>query len=461
MVKKNNIVLLLMVVWLGGCNTTAPADLLVPPAYTFENEELALAISQSLPPEARLSLPIQDNSISAVRLNDLNGNGKKEAVVIYKDETNEQRLLLLRQTDGRWVEWMTIEGLSYEPFDWVEITNVDEDPTPELLVGYRIYGEDGNTIDIYKLTAPVLQEEHPEPPLPVMSLPYSLATTGDVTGDGQKELLIVTQPEENLQNEEVDLVEPEERAEAVIYRMEQKELHRLVTVKLDEEKRYDDVAIGKVSATQTGFVLEARDGLRTRALSAFVIEDHAAKEVYNDYYLGDGSPLSRDINGDGIIEFPQHQVAPGQDPSTHPMELVYLENWFQWIEKKDFTIVARTYSDAEHGFRLMIPLEWGDEVTVRNKGMAEEKEETDFWAVASFELLDGRELFTIHVVPQSDWEEQRSHWKDNDRHYVILEQAFGHEFVAVFGEVKEQEPLHKLLPSEEELIKQFMLQAIE
>lgn len=463
MSKIKIMLLVLAVTVLTGCTRQTPADLLLAPPYGNEDDALTAAIRKALPPKGLLSLPSREKSLNAVRKADLDGDGIEEAVVTYKNDVEEQKVMLLQQAEGSWSEWLTLEVSSYEAFDWVDIDNLDDDETPELLIGYQSYDNNSLMLDIYKLSNPKFRQPAAEPPTPVASLPYSLAATGDVNGDGKTEIVTVTQYEQ-AQGVEPELDStPKPKAEASVYWFEQNQIVKIAEMELNGNVNYYDLKVGKVSQNRYGLLLEASMGLRSSISYVFEWENEGKfKSIYPEAgtpYINAAGTLGRDSNGDGILEIGTLQEAPGQDPEMPFMELLYFEERLQWNGKDDFDVVARSYSDYQYGFSYSIPAMWENQITLSRPEM----ESAGVIDIEIYEAKTGQRsvLFTIYAVPYGEWEKTEQKWQDTKVRYVKLRTALGFVYAAVYGEppegmaAAEQEKFKKMQQPAEDLIKNF------
>lgn len=459
--------MMLTVVVLTGCNMQAPADLLTAPAYGVQDETLAAAIDKSLPAEARLSLPYQGEELNVVHQVDVSGDGKNEAIVTYVNNVGEHKLLLLRQTENQWREWMTLEIPFNDPLDRLEIINLDEDGLPELAVGYYSYQTQGLIFDIYKLSDVDISSKRELPPSPIVSIPYSLAEFGDMNGDGREELVVVSQPEqwqEDISEQQLETAgEQIAQRNASIYRLEQGELRKVAEIELDDDKNYYRMRICKLTEEQSGLLLEANHGLH--GISAVVFtwkNEEAMKKIYQDdgyQYMDIEKQFDSELDVDSILQLVELREVPGQDSGAAPMEILYFEELLQWNGKDRFDIVARRYSDYQYGFSYLLPLTWKDQVTVNRP-----EAKTEGTGIIAFEQYDEKGqrpvLFTIHAVPYSEWPETKKRWQEKVR-YVKLRTASGFVYSAVYGKApddmssEEKERFQEMQPAPEELKKHF------
>lgn len=438
---------------ISGCAQQAPADLLQIPEHGKEDEALVTAVRQMLPPESKLALPYQEKGINAIRKADLNGDRIEEAVVTYKDEYEVRQVLLMRQKEGQWRKWFELNGSYYELY-WLEIVSLNDDNIPELLIGYQSYESETLLVDVFMMSDPNLQKPGAAPPEPVATLPYSLADTGDITGDGKKELFIVEHNERNF------------TAAANLYRIQKNQLQKIASTEIDGNvNAYYASEIGKVAKNKSGFRLEASVGAHSSISYMFVLEEEGRlKQIYpkeGEPYLNAKGTINSDLNGDGIMEIVDLMAAPGQDPNTPYVATLFLNKHLQWDGRDRFEMIGLQYTNYQYGYSLLIPEKWEDRFTISNP----KSQETEVIVFEFFDEQSGHraELFTLHAVDYDSWSETEHAWQKKGDSYTVIQTAAGFVYAAVFHSgpnhwnKDDKEMLQNMQLSEEELKKHFII----
>ncbi|MBW7474853.1 VCBS repeat-containing protein [Paenibacillus oenotherae] len=445
---------LLSLMILTGCQYTAtPADLLLNPRSTPENERLASAVKDALPPKAKLSLPLEAQSISAVNKQDVDGDGREEAVVTFMNENGTQQVMLLRASDdGSWKYWFTIAEMSSYGIDRIMVEDMDDNGQPEVLIGWGLYGQPEYQLNIYQIRKDYTGEE---PLLPAAKLPYNTLEIGEVDGDGHSEIVLIL-----LDREEM-------RASLQVYRAKENTVYRAASVPLSGAVNgYYNLAVGKIAADRYGLVTDASIGAHSSATTMFAWSEGNLMKVYpsaRPSSPGEGyniySTEGGDGNKDGILDLHVMQEAPGQNPEISYAETLFIQQYLQWNGRDEFQQIQERYADYTQGYAIDIPLAWQGMYTISRPRA---KEETgivfEYYNVITKERAA---LFTIHPVPLAEWGDIEQQWQDGGVQYAELVTAAGIQYAAVWGEPpalwsrEEKERYRQVKPDKTELKRLF------
>ena len=172
-----------------GCQYTAtPADLLLSPQDTPENAKLASAVREALPVRAKLALPEQDTSDTAVHKADIDGDGRQEAIVTFADDNDTQQVMVLKDKETGWGPWFTFAESSSYGIDVLRTVDLDHDGEPEVLIGWNQYGEPRHNLNVYHIDKDITGDK---PPAPIAEITYDSLGIGDVDGDGKSEIVLI------------------------------------------------------------------------------------------------------------------------------------------------------------------------------------------------------------------------------------------------------------------------------
>ncbi len=172
-------VLTILLFAISGCDVLPPpAGAIKPPQYSNDansSGEDAKAIARRfLIPGTQFAYPIHPRNKDAVTEIDIDGDGQKEIVALYRGrEINNNNnevfgVFILKQDENH--EWKIFWQYQYDAsiiaLDWGEVRDISGDGYPELLLGWSIGYRLGNNLDIFSLA------NKPEPEL-VSSIKYS------------------------------------------------------------------------------------------------------------------------------------------------------------------------------------------------------------------------------------------------------------------------------------------------
>ncbi|MFF2480122.1 hypothetical protein [Paenibacillus sp. NPDC058071] len=429
----------LFCLFLSGCRyTAAPADLLTKPTLSGEKQALMQAVNNVLPMYAKLTLPLRDDGLGSVRLVDLNGDGIDEAIVSFYNEYSTPELLTLRFTSGMWRPWLSIQQPMARQIDWIRLVDFDRNGQVELAIGWIGSFESPSLAEVYSFQSKPSRNDDGKLALqPLASIPYIYAETGDINGDGNTELAVITA--DGL-NQEYQL--PSYRLTVYGWQDTSMKLQQEVPL-YDGVNTYERMVIGRVSDRHHGVIVEASTGAHATYTALYAWENGKLKLVRPQAEAQgpdedgsiEGRPVqSEDINGDGIIELMKARQAPGYgyDEFSY-VDQLWLNDWVQWDGKKGFMPIRLEYSDYDYRISLTIPEKWQNRFTLRKP------DQSDEYGIAAFEYWNEEtdykaKLGVLYAVPSQKWNEAEANYKDKGRSYVLLGAGGGVLYVFSYAE---------------------------
>ncbi|MBB3111941.1 hypothetical protein FHS18_004009 [Paenibacillus phyllosphaerae] len=463
---------------LAGCQYTAtPADLLLAPQATAENAAIAAAVQDALPPRAKLTVTDQGKTTSAIRKEDVDGDGRKEVIVTYVNEREEEKVMVLTSGSGSgeqsasgWHHWFTFTESSGYGVDWIEVSDLDDNGQPELFIAWNSYGDPYHQVNVYTVQGG--EELRQYPPAPLAELPYEMARLGDVDGDGQEELVLITHDRDNL------------RAALHLYRLSGKEMLDELSTPIDGSvSGYYNLAIGQIAKGRYGLVMDAGIGAHSSMTHMFAWEDGQLKRVYpplsegDEEHVNDSSTFGGDGNHDGVLDIELLTPAPGQAEDVPYSEMLWIEKRKQWDGEGNFITVQERYVDYEQGYAIRFKSEWYNKVTVSHSNSSADAENPIDEAAALLEAVpegivfeqyseetgQRAPLFAIYMVPLDNWGAFEQNWKDNGVRYNQVLKAAGMIYAVEWKDApadwseRDQERFVSLQPDVEELKREFEL----
>ncbi|QAY67025.1 FG-GAP repeat domain-containing protein [Paenibacillus protaetiae] len=418
------LVLLLLGILAAGCKyTAAPADLLQKPPISSEKQRLVQAVSDLLPEYSKLALPLREQKSEAIRLVDIDHDGSDEAVVSYFNEYNAPELMVLSRKNGSWKQWALIEQPLARQLDLLQIADLNNDGTMELIVGWSGNGsfDSPNILSLYTFEQkPKLNEEGKPVLAAAESMPYIYADLGDVNGDGSKELAVITSSGSSEQADMPDYF-------LTLYRWNGYHLADVQQIQLPSDvNQYDRLLMGKVSARKNGIIVEASIGAHSSYTIMFAWDNGKLKKVPADdpYEEPSWAPVQNgDVNGDGILELAELVQPPDSDDVPY-VGMMWITRWNQWDGDKGFRRIMEEYSNYGYSFRFAFPESWYGHYTIGSPAGSPK------YSVAEFDYWNEKggvraELATLYVVPQQQWDEYQAEMKDAGRPLNILMTASG------------------------------------
>lgn len=416
-----------------GCRyAAAPADLLQKPKIAEDKLVLVQAIEKGLPAYSKLTLPLREKNMEAIRTVDVDNDGVQEAVVSFYNEYSTPELMVFKHTDGKWEPWVGVEQPMARQIAWLELIDLDRDGGLELLIGWTGAFESPNVLELYSFGGRSERNEQGRLVLrPLETLPYSYAETGDLDQDGRPELAIIT---ESLTNREMEM--PEFGLTVYNWKHGPGGLKTLVSEELfNGVNNYDRIVIGRVSPGHNGLIAEASTGAHGTYTAMYAWTKGKLALIYPNAAEGQegvsGKPtMSGDVDGDGIIELSWTREAP--DGLGVPyVDSVWINDWMQWDGQASFVQVAEEFTDSSYGLTMRIPEEWSGKYTLR-------KPQNDPFSIVAIDYFNSgngskTEIATLYAVPQKDWEAVQGIWKDESKDYKELFADSGNEFAVSFA----------------------------
>lgn len=429
--------MLLTCLLLSGCQyTAAPADLLLKPSIDEEKEQLLAAVTKALPEFSILMLPHRNSGKEAVRLIDLDGDGKEEAVVTYYNEYSSPEIMMLRMTESGWRQWLLVQQPLAREMTWMSIEDMDGDGIKELAVGWAGAFDSPTMLEIYSFQAKAARNDKGKLAMvPAGSLPFSLAATADLDRDGKRELAVVS--ESTSSGTTAELVVP--IFQLALYAWEDGKLTPKARTTLPEGVNlFERIMMGGISTRHQGIVLEGGTGAHSMLTYMYAWNGRALSLVFpsaeqEEQGLGfSGKPtMSGDVNRDGIIELQRNWEAPGHEGVPYSDSL-WISEWLQWDGKDGLIRIAEQYVDDGYGIRLGIPESWHGKYTLEKPPRASYGIATfQYYNAESKELAD---LITIYVVPIRQWGSVEHVWREEERAFTTLGTHSGNQYAASFHE---------------------------
>lgn len=423
--------LLLIMAFSAGCRyTAAPADLLKKPSIDNNRERLVEAIEKSLPRYSRLMLPHTDDYREAIRMVDLDGDGQDEAVVTYYNEYYTPEIAVLKHSDNGWRQWVLIEQPLAWDIAWIKLQDMDNSGWKELLVGWVGSMESSNVLEVYSFqTKPVRNEKGRLRLQPLQSIPYHLAETGDLDGDGLPELAVVSATTRSGELETSSYY-------LSVYSWSKGNAKLLDSFQLPEGVHsFERMVYGQAGQNVPGLVLEGGTGAHSMLTYMYAWEKDSLRLIYPSRIVGldDGGfserpTKSKDMNGDGIIELHRTREAPGNEELPYS-DKPWINDWIQWNGKDGFEKVAEQYADLTYGVEMDIPESWKNNYTVM-------KPPKTSYGIATFfyykDEAKRAEIATLYVVPIRQWHGVEGVWKEEGRTFNVLASSSGNMFVISF-----------------------------
>ncbi|WP_426641485.1 hypothetical protein [Paenibacillus illinoisensis] len=387
---------------LSGCTVISdPKGLMKKPMLSTDKEKLFYVVQKEQPPESNLIRPKDMNNTSMIRVEDLDGDGTREAIVFYETPNENVRIhgMLLEEQGDTWVKKLTFDvpGSELQSFKVLDITN---DGNPDIILGVSL--QDQKALTAYSYNGGALEQVLGGVPYNQYIIDDLQGNTLDMNGDGKSDFAIVA-----LNNSGF--------ASVALYQYDEgsfKEVDRLQTDYTVKEI-YNALG-GEIAKDKMGIVLDTELDDRSSFSQLIYVKDNKLVNAFKspDQTYRDDKILSGDFNNDGIIEFGLKETPKGWEHYVFDSRM-WFYTFYQWDGKDGKEFVSFQYRDDANLFHLNLKPEWYGKITIDTK--SEKEKYIRFKMIDTDETVGEIKYFTL-----SQWEQEKGkRWKEitrtNDR----------------------------------------------
>lgn len=332
-------------------------ELLRAPALGGGLDEIQKALTADLDGvEPQYKYPKEGDWRGPLLLADLNGDGAQEAVVLYSlpDASSPYvNLALLEQVDGEWAVVQNVEGQMSEVAS-LETADLLGDGTRQLIVGYSNATLASKTVVLYAYNGQELES--------AFQRAYSRYEIGDFIGRGGNDLVVVSDEPGSITLEYITSADGAfvtDAAPVALYNNIQSCVN--IAPGSDAEGGKLLVVDGKLEDQRLVSQIVYYSGTHF-----YTLDNSAA--LANSTQRSNSLLLSRDIDGDGMVETPIRESEIQTPNADKRLEFV---RWMDFVtnaegEARQFGLV-----DTDRGVYFRLPDGWQGSLTVtdgENKG---------------------------------------------------------------------------------------------
>ena len=345
---------------LAGCSLGGGIETyLKPPKLSEQHEQIYNALINTEGSKISLKYPKSGSYLSAFVVDDIDDEPSEEAIVFYDksnytgSDNSTLRVNFLDQKEGRWesIYDFSAEGNEVER---VFISKLGASDIKNVIIGTSFQGEKSAQLFSYN------DKQKPEPE----SLgSYAAMDITDINNDSMNELLMINRTPDGNTAQLKWIDENGELADSSVLALTPNttDVLQMIYGKLSENTTA--VYLDSYINTNTIITEILRPEVKDDKLSLVpVTADNVDSSPVNGT-VRNSSLLSRDIDGDGIIEIPVNSVFKGYEdkPDT---EQISMTNWYI-LENNMFIRKYSGYYSITDGYAFMIPEKWENKVTVR------------------------------------------------------------------------------------------------
>lgn len=361
-----------------------PELLMQPPVFSAEQKQIYNALNESIGKDFLLQYPTQGDNRSAIILNDLDEDGKNEALVLYKaNEEADTRINVLSQTNDGWRTVCDVAGYSGDVRE-IEFCKISDTKQKSVLIGFDQSTVSTNIMLVYNYQNGRL--------LPLYIRDYSALNVGDINNDSTDELIVINN---NFSSR---------KAYASVLSIKNNEIVTELEVPMNEDVlEYKGIRFGSISDSNPALYIDSKlssGSLITEVLvynnGALTNFSYGYDSVLIEETMRQNEILCEDIDNDGTIEIPT-TVAFKESILTETA--VPLTAWksFNGFNLETVKISA---DNLNYGYRVFMPENWLENRVIVNDIIS--NNEWRFMGIGEDNMQFSQTLLSIRVYSSGE-----------------------------------------------------------
>ena len=343
----------LLCLFLAGCSMPGERaqveELLRAPKLSGDYGDVQTALNEWLGESAQLKYPMQGELLSPFLLQDLDGDGRQDAAVLYTTAQSSNVCIAILQRDGNdvWQVRQSVEGLA-DTVESVSLAQLQPGGANQLLVGYMAAQGD-HYLAVYSFA----QEELTT----ILEQQYEQYLVEDITGGGNQDLILMSTLEDGGVQIELLTVDKEGAFQQVA----------VMGLSANRFSGCASVAAGKGADGRHYLVLDGWTGISGNNLASVLLyfdeetqqmvpaTQISTERLYNASLRNVPGLVSRDLDGDGIVEIPTQPDEAGllNMSQSRRMDFIVWMDYTSHDPEKSFGLL-----DEETNCYIELPMEW-------------------------------------------------------------------------------------------------------
>ena len=351
--KKIPVILfiVIMTVLLSGCLRITADELYSLPEVSEEYLRLQAHINVLLSQGAEYAPPTRGPNRQAVQLVDLNGTGTSEVVAFFAFPAESAlRVYIFELSGGDYTVAEIIEGVGTE-IESVRYVDMDGDGVMEIIIGWQM-GSALRYMSIFSITGFHNQGL-------VSGVEYSEIAVFDITNDGTDDIIVFRMPTQDsgavaevyslMQDGEI--VKQEAKLSSGIESISRIMTGRLIdgsqAIFVDSEGTFENGSL-----VTDVFSIQSDNFTNISLITESSISDSTVRHRM----------ASSDINMDGIIKVPSLRLLLAQSETEY-----FAIDWYAFRNNGNSSLALTTYHNNFDEWFLILPQDWGDNISVRRE----------------------------------------------------------------------------------------------
>ena len=344
---------MLLCLLLAGCSMPGESvqveELLRAPRLSGDYGDIQTALNDWLGESAQLKYPLQGDLLSPFLLQDLDGDGRQDAAVLYTTAKSSNVCIAILQRDSTdaWQVRQNVEGLA-DTVENVRLAQLQPGNAVQLVVGYMAAQGD-HYLAVYSYEngelATILEQQ------------YEQYLVEDITGGGNQDLILMSTLEDGGVQIELLTVDKEGSFQQVA----------VMGLSANRFAGCASVAAGMGADGKHYLVLDGWTGISGNNLASVLLhfdEDTqqmvpasqiSTERLYTASLRNVPGLVSRDLDGDGIVEIPTQPEEAGllNMSQGRRMDFIVWMDYTSSHPEKSFGLL-----DEETNCYIELPMEW-------------------------------------------------------------------------------------------------------